>query len=214
MCRIPESAVVSIRREELVIRSIFLLLLISAGLLGGVGFAGSLPPPQFHIVPSESRVWFDADAPLHSFRGQTQDLSGAFTLQQTSPPQITEAKVMINAASLKTGNSERDADMYRDFLEVERFPRIELHIGSVQAAPAATGETSWDVVLHAQLTVHGTTRSVQVPATVDLAAERVTARGQIHLDMRDFNIRVPRILLIPMQSQVLVGFDVTARPVR
>jgi polyisoprenoid-binding protein YceI len=195
------------------IQSLFLLLVISAGLLCGVTPAGTLPT-QFHIVPSESRVWFDADAPLHSFRGQTQDLSGAFTLQQTSPPQISEAKVTVNAASLKTGNSERDADMRRDFLEVERFPSIELHVGAVQAAPSAAGETGWDVVLHAQLTVHGTTRSVRVPATVDLAAERVRARGQVHLDMRDFNIRVPRVLLIPMKSQVLVGFDVVARPAR
>jgi polyisoprenoid-binding protein YceI len=206
--------VVSVRREELVIRSLFLLLLMSAGLLRGVTLAGSLPPLQFHIVPSESRVWFDADAPLHSFRGQTQDLSGAFTLQQTSPPRITEAKVIINAASLETGNSERDADMRRDFLEVERFPTIELHIGDVQAAQSAASEASWDVVLHAQLTVHGTTRNVRVPMTVDLGAERVTARGQIHLDMRDYNIRVPRVLLIPMKSQVLVGFDVVARPSR
>jgi polyisoprenoid-binding protein YceI len=197
-----------------VIRSLFLLLFISAGLLRGVTLAGSLPPLQFHIVPSESRVWFDADAPLHSFRGQTQDLSGAFTLQQTSPPQISEAKVVINAASLKTGNSDRDADMRRDFLEVARFPTIDLHVGSVQAAESAASGASWDVVLHAQLTVHGTTRRVQVPATVDLAAERVRAQGQVHLDMRDFSIRVPRVLLIPMKSQVLVGFDVIARPTR
>jgi polyisoprenoid-binding protein YceI len=195
------------------VQSLFLLLLISTGLLCGVTPAGSLSP-QFHIVPSESRVWFDADAPLHSFRGQTQDLSGAFTLQQTSPPQISEAKVVINAASLKTGNSDRDADMRRDFLEVARFPTIDLHVGSVQAAESAASGASWDVVLHAQLTVHGTTRRVQVPATVDLAAERVRAQGQVHLDMRDFSIRVPRVLLIPMKSQVLVGFDVIARPTR
>ena len=196
------------------IRSLLLLLLISAGPLRGAMLAGSPPAPQFHIVPSESRVWFDADAPLHSFCGQTQDLSGAFTLQQTSPPQISEAKVVIDAASLKTGNSERDADMRRDFLEVARFPTIDFRVEAVQAAPFAGGEASWDVVLHAQLTVHGVTRSVQVPASVDLTAGRVTARGQIHLDMRDFNIRVPRVLLIPMKSQVLVGFDVVARPAR
>jgi polyisoprenoid-binding protein YceI len=205
---------VSVRRGELVIRSLLLLLLMSAGLLRGMTLAGSLPPLQFHVAPSESRVWFDADAPLHSFRGQTQDLSGAFTLQQTSPPQITGATVMINAASLETGNSERDTDMRRDFLEVERFPTIAFNVVAVPTARPAASEASWDVVLQAQLTVHGTTRDVQVPATVSLAAERVTARGQIHLDMRDYKIRVPRVLLIPMQSEVLVGFEVVARPAR
>jgi hypothetical protein len=31
--------------------------------------------------------------------------------------------------------------------------------------------------------------------------------------MRDYNIRVPRLFLIPMKSEVLVGFEVVARPV-
>jgi hypothetical protein len=55
---------------------------------------------------------------------------------------------------------------------------------------------------------------VQVPTTVSLAPHGITARGQIYLDMRDFNIRVPRLLLIPMKSEVLVGFEVLARPER
>jgi hypothetical protein len=59
--------------------------------------------------------------------------------------------------------------------------------------------------------VHGVTRDIKVPMTVSLAAERVTARGQMYLDMRDYHIRVPRLLLIPMKSEVLVGFEVVAR---
>ena len=47
-----------------------------------------------------------------------------------------------------------------------------------------------------------------------LADERITVQGQVRLDMRDYNIRVPRLLLLPMKSEVLVGFAVVARPVR
>jgi hypothetical protein len=53
-----------------------------------------------------------------------------------------------------------------------------------------------------------------VPTTVNLAGERVTAEGRVRLDMRDYHIRVPRLLLIPMKSDVLVGFQVVAQPVR
>lgn len=196
------------------IRGTFMLVLIGAELLRSVALAGSGSPLPFRIDPSASRVWFDADARLHSFRGQTQNIAGYFTLQQGSPPQIADAHVTINAASLETGNSERDADMRNDFLEVERFPTIELHAVELLTARPAADAASWDVVLQAQLTVHGTTRDVKVPTSVSLAPERVTARGQIHLDMRDYKIRVPRLLLIPMKSEVLVGFEVVARPVR
>jgi polyisoprenoid-binding protein YceI len=205
---------VKLRREALVIRGTFLLALMGAALWRSVALAGSGSPLPFRLDPAESRVWFDADARLHSFRGQTQHITGSFTLRQGSPPQIADARVSINAASLETGNSERDADMRKDFLEVERFPTIELHGVELLMARPATDEASWDVVLQAQLTVHGTTREVKVPTSVRLAPERITARGQIHLDIRDYKIRVPRLLLVPMKSEVLVGFEVVARPIR
>jgi hypothetical protein len=32
--------------------------------------------------------------------------------------------------------------------------------------------------------------------------------------MRDYNIRVPRLFFVPMKSEVLVGFEIVARPER
>ena len=198
----------------MVIRVAFMLVLIGGGMVRSVAIAGSETPMQFRLEAAESRIWFDADARLHSFRGETQQLTGRFTLQRTSPPQVADARVTIEAASLDTGHPERNADMRRDFLEVERFPIIEFRVDELLTPQPVTSLVSWDLVLQGKLTVHGITRDVKVPTTVSHAAERVTARGQIHLDMRDYRIRVPRVLLIPMKSEVLVGFEVVARPVR
>jgi polyisoprenoid-binding protein YceI len=174
--------------------------------------AGSELPKRFHLDPAASHVWFEADARLHSFRGQTRRVSGSFLLTQTSPPHIAEAQVRIDAASLDTGNAERDADMRRDFLEVAKFPTIEFAVTELPIAqPAADGNT-WDVVVKGKLTIHGVTRDVQVPTTVGLAPDGLIARGRVYLDIRDFDIRVPRLLFIPMKSEVLVGFEVMAHP--
>jgi polyisoprenoid-binding protein YceI len=187
-------------------------MLICVAIWCGMALAGGDAPVQFRIAPGESRVWFDADARLHSFRGETAQVTGSFILRQSSPPQIADAQVSIDAASIETGNSDRDRDMRSDFLEVPRFPTIEFRVVELMTPRPTANEAGWDLVLQGQLTVHGTTRAVQVPTTVSLAAERMTARGQLHLDMRDYNIRVPRLLLIPMKSEVLVGFEVVARP--
>jgi polyisoprenoid-binding protein YceI len=203
-----------IRREEVVIRVAFTLVLICMGILHCLAMAGGDAPVQFRVDPAASRVWFDADARLHSFRGETQQVTGYFILRQSAPPQIADAQVTIDAARLETGNSDRDADMRKEFLDVERFPTIEFRVVELLTPRPAATEASWDLVLQGQLTVHGITRDVKVPTTVSVVAERVLARGQIHLDMRDYNIRVPRLLLIPMKSEVLVSFEVVARPVR
>lgn len=181
-------------------------------ILPSSALAGGEMSSRFHLDPDASHVWFDADARLFRFRGQTRQMRGGFVLTQTAPPQIAEARVSIDAASLDTGHTERDADMRQDFLEVAKFPTIEFVVQDLQMArPVADGKT-WDVVLNGQLTIHGVRREVHVPTTVSFAPEGVTAQGQIHLDMRDFDIRVPRRLLIPMKSEVLVGFEILARP--
>jgi len=188
------------------------MLLVCSWALWSSAMVGSEPPVRFRIDPAASLVWFDADARLHSFRGQTHKINGYFTLQSSAPPQIAEAKVIIEAASLETGNTERDADMRNDFLEVRRFPSIEFGVTELVSPRSIAGGTEWDLVLQGRLMVHGITRDVKVPATISLGSERVMARGQIRLDMRDYNIRVPRLLLIPMKSEVLVGFAVVAQP--
>jgi polyisoprenoid-binding protein YceI len=197
-----------------VIRVAFILVLIWWAIVRSVVLAGSDAPTPFRLDPAESRVWFDADARLHSFRGETQTLTGRFLLQGHSPPQLTDANVTIEAATLTTGHPERDADMHRDFLEVERFPTIEFRVDQLLVPQPVANAASWDLVLQGKLTVHGITRDVKVPTTVSVADERITARGRIHLDMRDYSIRVPRLFLIPMRSDVLVGFEVVAHPVR
>jgi polyisoprenoid-binding protein YceI len=189
-----------------------LMLLVCSWALWSSAMVGSEPPVRFRIDPAASLVWFDADARLHSFRGQTHQINGYFTLQSSAPPQIAEAKVIIEAASLETGNTERDADMRNDFLEVRRFPSIEFGVTELVSLRSIAGGTEWDLVLQGRLMVHGITRDVKVPATISLGSDRVMARGQIRLDMRDYNIRVPRLLLIPMKSEVLVGFAVVAQP--
>jgi polyisoprenoid-binding protein YceI len=203
-----------VRREDTVIGAACILVLISLGSVGSSLSAANATAVQFRLHASESRVWFDADARLHSFRGETQQLAGEFSLRPGLPPQLVEASVTIEAASLDTGHPERDADMRADFLEVGRFPTIEFHVSDLMTPSSTSNPANWDVVLQGKLTVHGVTREVNVPTSVTLAADRITARGQIYLDMRDFNIRVPRLLLIPMRSEVLVGFEVVAHPVR
>jgi polyisoprenoid-binding protein YceI len=197
-----------------VIHVVVVLVLIACSLIRGVAMASSAAFMPFHLDPAESRVWFDADARLHSFRGETQQLTGRFALQRLFPPKLVDAAVTIDAASLDTGHPERNADMRQEFLEVDRFPAIEFRVHDLLLPQTVADAVSWDLVLQGQLTVHGVTRDVKVPTTVSVADERITARGQLYLDMRDYNIRVPRLFLIPMKSEVLVGFEVVARPLQ
>ena len=58
-------------------RVAFMLGLIAWGVVCSVALAASDAPMLFRLEPAESRVWFNADARLHSFRGETNEIAQA-----------------------------------------------------------------------------------------------------------------------------------------
>ena len=67
-------------------RVAFTLGLIAWGVVCSVALAASDAPMLFRLEPAESRVWFNADARLHSFRGATQQLTGVSHCNSLSTP--------------------------------------------------------------------------------------------------------------------------------
>jgi polyisoprenoid-binding protein YceI len=69
-------------------------------------------------------------------RGRFKDAGGQITIAEE--PGDSHVEVEIGAASLDTGNNDRDAHLRSaDFFEVERYPTITFRSTSVRWLPAA-----------------------------------------------------------------------------
>lgn len=93
-------------------------------------------------------------------------------------------RVDVKTASLRSGNKKRDDHLKSaDFFDAERFPDISVEV----TAAEPTGDDTTN--LRASLTVKGTTRPIELPATVKLLDDgsiRVTA--QTTVDRSDFEV--------------------------
>src|SRR5947199_5114140 len=73
-------------------------------------------------------------------RGRFRDVRGRITVDEE--PQKSPVEVEIDAASLSTGNDDRDTHLRSgDFFDVEHYPTITFRSTSVRATPDST----WDV---------------------------------------------------------------------
>ena len=61
------------------------------------------------------------------------------------------------------------------------------------------------------LSLHGVEREVRFPIRAREEGETVVLTGQLPLKMTDYGIPIPRFLLLSVEDQVLVSFDVTAK---
>lgn len=88
-------------------------------------------------------------------RGGFSDFSGSFTIDGDDLS-TSSAELTIQAASIDTRNSDRDAHLTSpDFLDVESFPTISFHSTAVHV-------DGNDVTIAGDLTIHGVTRPVSV----------------------------------------------------
>ena len=97
-------------------------------------------------------------------RGRFKDVRGRITIAED--PEGSYVEVEIGAASLDTGDRDRDAHLCSaDFLEVKRYPTIAFRSTSVRALPNAV----WAVV--GDLTIRDTTQPASLRVEFDGAGE-------------------------------------------
>jgi len=107
---------------------------------------------------THTRIGFSArHAMVTTVRGQFGEFEGSAHLD-TTDPSASSAKVSIRAASISTGQADRDAHLRSaDFFDVETFPELTFVATGVTRADA----TTWTVT--GDLTIKGVTN----PVTID-----------------------------------------------
>ena len=147
-----------------------------------------------HVVSSrEPHGFIDADKGL-------ADLSVAVeSLAVDDPAQRA-------AAGFDSTPSESDiagtrSNMLEKVLEAERFPFVVLRVRSVVQG-----------VLEAEVSLHGVTRPMRIPARIDSGGERIDVSGSFAINQSDFGIEPVSVLggTLTVQDRVDLSFAIRA----
>lgn len=142
---------------------------------------GNRPIPDGRIVAGT--LSFDGHATVGDFVGTTTTVSG----QLTGAPDLTGVRGWVEAPvrSLKTGNGKRDKDLNKS-MESDKYPALRFDLARISRKGGA-GD-SLGVVLHGALVIHGVTRSVELPGTIQFSGATARVRTDFPLDLKDYRI--------------------------
>ena len=126
--------------------------------------------------------------------GRTADVSGSLTIEGTT---ISKVEITADLTTLQSSSDNRDRQLGRQALETATFPTatfvlttpIELGSEPVQGQvieATATGD----------LTLHGVTKSVQVPLQARLEGNTIVVAGSLQIAFADFGIAKPQAMLV------------------
>jgi polyisoprenoid-binding protein YceI len=126
--------------------------------------------------------------------GRTPDVTGSVTLSGTT---ITAVDLTADLSTLQSDKSQRDGQLKRQALETSTYPTATfkltqpIELGSVPAVGQVVQATATG-----DLTIHGVTKSVQIPVEARLSGNVVTVTGSIEILFADYGIRQPTSFLV------------------
>jgi polyisoprenoid-binding protein YceI len=126
--------------------------------------------------------------------GRTPNVSGTLTLDGST---ITAVEVTADMTTLESDDDRRDGQLRRQSIQTEQFPTSTfkltspIDLGSVPADGATISATATG-----ELTLHGVTKTVEVPIQATLAGDVVTVIGQIEILFDDYGIEQPTSFLV------------------
>jgi len=143
---------------------------------------------------SDSWVGYRVDETLAGNRantavGRTPDVTGTLTL---SGSQVTSVDVTANLGTLQSDDNRRDGQLHRQALETDQFPQAAFKLtGPIQLGAAPADGQTITATATGELTLHGVTKTVQVPLEARLAGDVVTVVGSIAIQFADYAVEPP-----------------------
>lgn len=160
-------------------------------------------PVSYRVDAERSAVSFSIRHFVSDVPGRFGELTGTIVLDEDSPAR-SRVELTVLAASIDTGNEERDRDLRSaNFFEVARFPTLTFTSTAVRPVDADTLEVTGD------LTIRGVTQRITIPVDrLDTAktsgGERVGFEARFTINRKDYGIVWDRV----MDSGPILGDDV------
>ena len=208
-------------------RSITIAMLLTMfAFVGALAASATVPATvTYKLDPSRSKFMAHASpSGLLWFKGHGHHLdAGDFTgTVELTPQTITPAslRLVVKAASLhETGADFTDQqkqiinkELREIVLHPDQYPEIVFQSTAATAKPAKTGG-GYDVKLTGNLTLHGVTRRVEIPATVTLNGDEMRAVGKFSIDRDDYKVKATSAAhgLVRVSGTVKFEFDIVGR---
>jgi polyisoprenoid-binding protein YceI len=193
----------------------------------GMANVESRPSPlmRFEIDPSRSNfmvkarrgglAWFKG----HSHYVAVRDYSGRaeITLDALNPASL---EMTINAASLEeTGANFTpqqkaiiNKEMKEIVLETTKYPEITFRSTDIKGR---LKNGKFEVKIGGDITLHGVTKHVTIPATVSVDGDTMRAVGEFELDRSDFNVKATSAFhgLVRIKDSLKFTFDMVGRKI-
>ena len=127
--------------------------------------------------------------------GRTNGITGTATIASSGGGlSVTQAEFSVDMTSLASDRRMRDNRLRNDGIQTDQFPTSTFKLTQPVTLPSgAASGTQVSITLHGDLTLHGVTKSIDIPAQAQLSGNVIQVAGSYGFPFSDFQINAPNI---------------------
>ena len=165
---------------------------------------------------------FTTEAPLEDIVGTTRMVEATLMINPLNVSQNPKAMVKVDLSALNSGIDLRDEHMKSEkFLNTAKHPYATFALTGISGTSVLKDATKTNVKLTGDLTLHGVTKKISVPATLTyfkqnentkskLAGNLLKANAIFNIKMSDYGVEVPSMMLMKVSNDVKITLDYVA----
>ncbi|SNC75348.1 Polyisoprenoid-binding protein YceI [Hymenobacter gelipurpurascens] len=153
---------------------------------------------------------FFSASPLENIEARSQQTSALLDLQ------TSQLAFSLPIRSFQFKRSLMQEHFNENYLESERYPKATFVGHLLDAKPAELRETAaaQTVTADGDLTIHGVTRHVRVPGTLQLQNGQLLVQATFTVAPAEYKIEIPALVRDHIAKSVQVSVRLAAAPVR
>ncbi len=168
-------------------------LVFLGALLASAAVTGDDAVDQWTVDGDRSSITFQSNAPMESFSGTTEDISGSIQWNRSSP-QAATGEISFPVESLRTGNRTRDRHLAGDdWLNADASPDVRFALQGledVRVARTESGQIHYRANAKGTIEVNGVENATDASVQVAVLPQDRLARIQFELEfaLADHNV--------------------------
>jgi len=153
---------------------------------------------------SKSMITFYSHAAIEDIKADNQKATSVFYSNTGDIAFV----VPINEFQFK--KSLMQEHFNEKYMETEKYPKATFQ-GKVSGYDAAV-VTSQNVTAKGKLTVHGVTRDVEIPGTIEKSGDNLNMKSVFIVKLADYKVDIPKLMWQNIAEQVEVTVQFTYKP--
>ena len=156
------------------------------------------------FIAETSKIVFFSDAAIEDI---TAENSKSMSILDAGTGEIAFS---IPIKEFKFSKSLMQEHFNEKYMETEKFPKSTFQGKITGYVSTASGSQAASAT--GKLTIHGVTRDIEVPGTIEFASNKVILKSKFKVKLEDYAVARPQLLWQNIAEEVEVTIDFTFKP--